>query len=316
MTSIRIVFLDRGTLGPDIKLPAPACQHQWVDYEKTESDEVVDRLQGATVAVTNKVPIREETLLKLPDLRLIAVAATGTDIVDLDACAARGVTVTNVSNYAEQSVAEHVFALVFALRRRIVSYRQRIESGDWQKSEQFWFYDGPTEELAGSTLGIVGTGALACSTARLGRAFGMNVLHHSLSGRSNFAHGELVDLESLLTRSNTVSIHCPLTPASIGLFGKTNLERMRRDAILINTARGGIVVLDELVRALRIGRLAGAGIDVAPVEPPAPDDPVMTLNSLPNAIVTPHAAWSSNRARQRLAGKLIETIDQHVQLLK
>lgn len=303
----QIVFLDRDSLIADIR--APRFPHRWTDYPGTAPADVVARLQGASIAVTNKVPLREAQLAALPDLKMIALAATGADIIDLEACRARGILVANIRNYSLVSVPEHCFALMLALRRNLADYRADIEAGRWQQSSRFCLLDHPIGDLAGSRLGIVGYGALGKRVAAIGRAFGMHV---SACTRSPLAEAEVhsLGLDELLASSDVVSLHLPLTQQTRHLIGARELSLMKPGALLINTARGGLVDEAALARALAEGRIA-AGFDVLSSEPPPADHPLLGLR-LPNFILTPHIAWASKGAMQTLADMLVDNLEAFV----
>ncbi len=303
-----IVFLDRASL--DAKLRSPRFTHDWRDHEKTAEADVVARLADATIAVTNKIPIREASLAQLPKLKLIAVAATGTDCVDVAAAKARGVTVSNIRNYALATLPEHVFMLMLALRRNLVAYRADVVAGKWQKSTAFCLLDHPLHDLEGSTLGVIGLGVLGARVAQLGRAFGMRVLGYDPQAKP----GEGVKAASIadiLRESDVVTLHLPLTTTTRNLIGAAELATMKRTALLINTARGGLVDEAALAAALTSGKLGGAGFDVLTKEPPADDNPLLKLD-LPNFILTPHIAWASREAMQGLADQLVENIELFV----
>ncbi len=300
----RIVFLDRETLGA--KLRRPSFSHEFIEYAATNSGEIVERLVGASICITNKVPISEETLAALPDLQMIAVAATGTDIIDKHATRSRGIVVSNIRDYAYNTVPEHVMALMFALRRNLISYVGDVAAGAWSRSRQFCFFPHPIRDIAGSTLGIVGIGALGKAVATRAEALGMKVL----ACGSGPAPGR-VDLNTLLANSDVVSLHAPLTPETRHMIGRPQLELMRPDAILINTSRGGLLDEPALADALRRGVIGGAGLDVLSVEPPPPDH-VLLDRTIPNLIVTPHIAWASGEAMHILADQLIDNIEAFV----
>lgn len=304
-TAQQIVFLDRDSVIATLRRPGFA--HEWTDHPSSRAAEVVERLRGATVAVTNKVPLREAELAQLPQLKMIAVAATGTDIVDLAACRARGITVSNIRNYAVHTLPEHTFALILALRRNLIAYRADVEAGLWQRSERFCLLDHPIGDLAGSRLGLVGYGALGKSCARLARAFGMEVCVHNRSP-VNDAGVRQVGWDELLETSDVISLHLPLSEQTRNLIGAPELARMKRNALLINTARGGLVDEAALADALTRGVIAGAGFDVLVKEPPAADNVLLNLR-LPNFILTPHTAWASGEAMQVLADQLIANIE-------
>ena len=304
----RIVFLDRSTLKAQVR--RPAFEHTWAEYPVTAVSELLERLAGATVAITNKVPLREATLRRLPDLRLIAVAATGYDVIDLAYCKAHGIAVTNIRNYAVHTVPEHAFALITALRRNLLAYRRDVENDRWQQVDQFCFFDHPIRDLHGSTLGIVGEGVLGQATAQIGRAFGMQVLFADHAPPK--APGVVfTPFERVLAESDVISLHLPLTDATRNMIGAAELGRMKRTAILINTARGGLVDERALAQALKDGVIAGAGFDVLSREPPKEGNPLLELR-MPNFILTPHIAWASDGAMQFLADQLIDNIEGYV----
>jgi glycerate dehydrogenase len=305
MTAPRIVFLDRDSLIANVR--RPAFDHLWQEYPASVEAEVVARLQGAHIAITNKVPLRAAQLEQLPQLRMVAVAATGTDMIDLAACRARGIVVSNIRNYSLTSVPEHCMALILALRRNLRAYCADVDAGRWQQSPRFCLLDHPIADLAGSRLGIIGYGALGQAVARLARAFGMQVV---AAARDSIADPQVqqVSVEELLATSDVVSLHLPLTEATHHMIGSAQLASMERTALLINTARGGLVDEAALADALRNGTIGGAGFDVLSKEPPVPDNPLLGLR-LPNFILTPHVAWASAQAMQTLADMLIENIE-------
>jgi glycerate dehydrogenase len=306
-----IVFLDRASLRTDVPMRRPAIPHRWVEYERTPPDEVAARLSGATIAITNKTPIRRETLEACPDLQLVAVTATGTDVVDVAAAAARGVRVLNVPAYAARSVAEHVFTLTLALRRGLIAHRAAVVEGDWTRSAGFCLIASPIEDLHGATLGVVGAGAIGTRVAELGRAFGMEVLLAERPGAAAIRAGR-TPFETVLARADVLSLHCPSTAQTRGLVGREALAQMRPGALLINTARGDLVDEQALLDALEAGRLGGAGLDVAATEPPPADAPIMRLARRPDVIVTPHVAWASGEASRALVEQVIANIEGFV----
>jgi glycerate dehydrogenase len=304
----RIVFLDRSTLKAQVR--RPAFEHSWAEYPVTAASELPQRLAGATIAITNKVALREQTLRRLPDLKMIAVAATGYDVIDVGYCKAHGIAVANIRNYAVHTVPEHAFALITALRRNLLAYRSDVENGRWQQVDQFCFFDHPISDLHGSTLGILGEGVLGQATAHIGRAFGMQVLFADHAPPK--APGVVfTPLERVLAESDVISLHLPLTDETRNLIGSAELRRMKRTAILINTARGGLVDEQALAQALKEGVIAGAGFDVLTREPPKEGNPLLELR-LPNFILTPHIAWASDGAMQFLADQLIDNIEAYV----
>ena len=302
---MRTVFLDKDSL--PVSFRPPRCASPYLEYASTATEEVVPRLAGATIAIINKVPVRAEQLALLPQLRLIAMAATGYDCVDVGYCRAHGIALSNVRNYAMHTVSEHVFALLLALRRNLASYAALASGGEWQHSDQFCRYGPPIGDLHGSVLGVVGHGSIGRGTAALGAAFGMRVLFAASPSQAAGTDGR-VELRHLLAEADVLSLHCPLTPATRGLIGVAELRAMKPNAILINTARGGLVDEPALATALREGWIAGAGFDVLSVEPPVDGNVLLELRQ-PNFILTPHVAWASAEAMRALADQLSSTID-------
>ena len=303
-----IVFLDRETIPAHITVRSPAFPHRWTEYASTEPAQALERCAEATIVITNKVQISSAAMERLPHLRMIAVSATGTDIVDVRAAAARGIVVSNIRNYAVNTVPEHTFALILALRRSILAYRGSVRNGAWQRSGQFCFFDHPIQDLSGSTLGIIGEGAIGQAVATLGRAFGMRPLF--AAHKNSQGMGPLyTPFNEVLDRSDIITLHCPLTPGTRNLIGTPEFAAMKRRPLLINTARGGLVDEAALAPALEAGQIAGAGFDVATEEPPGPDHPLMKLLDRPNFILTPHIAWASTEAIQALADQLIDNIE-------
>ncbi|HJT29943.1 MAG TPA: D-2-hydroxyacid dehydrogenase [Pyrinomonadaceae bacterium] len=301
MTTEIIVFLERNTF--NVPFRRPAFAHEWSEFGETAPGEVVGRLAPATIAICNKLPLRAETLSQLPKLRLIAVAATGVDNVDLAYCRSHDIAVCNTRGYAVNSLPEHALMLMLALRRNLIAYRNDVKAGRWREAKQFCLLDHPIGDLRGATLGIVGYGTLGKSTAQLGRAIGMEVLVAVRGDRTGF--------QEVLRRSDVLSLHCPLTEETRNLIGAKELAQMKPDAILINTARGGLIDDHALIEALKTGRLAGAGIDVLRNEPPRDGNPLLEVD-LPNLIVTPHNAWASRQAMQTLADQLVDNLEAFV----
>ncbi|WP_244818357.1 D-2-hydroxyacid dehydrogenase [Caballeronia sp. Lep1P3] len=308
---MKIVFLDRETLAPQINLKRPAFEHELVEYDRTAPDQVVSRLQGASIAITNKVAITADVLAQLPQLKLIAVAATGTDCIDKAACARHGVVVSNIRGYAVNTVPEHTFALMLALRRNVIAYRDDVLNGEWQKSGQFCFFNHAIRDLGGATLGIIGEGVLGQRVAEIAKAFGMKPLFAAHKGRDGL--GPLyTPWDEVLATSDVITIHSPLTPQTRGMLSRAEFRAMKNKPLIINTARGGLVDEAALVEALDEGWISGVGFDVLSTEPPAPDNPLMRVAGRPNVIVTPHVAWASDEAQQSLADQLMDNIGRFV----
>lgn len=298
------VFLDTATMRPD-ELDFSALRaslDSWDFHAATTPEQTAARIAGADVIVSNKVLVTADLIRANPQLRLVCVCATGTNNVDLPAAAAAGVLVRNVANYAAASVAQHTLALMLGLATQWHRYHDEVLAGDWARSPMFCLMHHPVTELAGKTLGIVGAGDLGRQVARLGEAFGMDVIVAQLPGREP-VRGQSpwprVGWHEFLPACDFLSIHCPLNEQTRDLVGADELRRMKRSAFVLNTARGGIVNEAALLAALRDGAIAGAALDVLDREPPPADHPLIAAR-LPNLIITPHNAWVSRECRQRL----------------
>jgi len=302
----RIVYLDRSLLPTAVR--RPSFEHEWIEHATSRPEEVKARLEGATVAITHRVFLRGADLP--PILRLIAVGATGAERIDLAACRARGVHVCNVRSWSD-SVSEHVFALALALRRNLLAYHSAVRSGAWSSSPDFSLATEPFgRTLRGAALGILGFGTLGRSVAQIGRGLGMDVLVAERKGAATLRVGR-VPFHEVLERSDLLAVLCPLTPETHRLIGAEELALMKRDALLINCARGGIVDEFALAEAVAEGRIGGAGVDSLETEPPSPDNPLLRLK-LDNLIVTPHVAWASQGSLANLAEQLIQNIEAFV----
>lgn len=303
-----VVFLDRGSV--KAKIRSLNFKHTYEEYSKTSFDQIVPRLQQATIAIINKVELSEKMLAQLPQLKMIAVAATGYDCADIVACRSHGVAVTNIRNYATHTVPEHVFMMILALRRNLMAYRQDVENGMWQKADQFCLFTHDIGDLYGATMGIIGKGAIGQGTATIARGFGMRVIFSDYVSLSKDNIGS-VPFENVLAESDILSLHCPMTPKTRDMIGIKELRKMKRNALLINTARGGLVNEKALLQALNEGVIAGAGFDVLTTEPPESNHPLLNVNRS-NFILTPHVAWTSDGAMQLLAEQLIDNIEAWV----
>lgn len=301
---LKIVFLDRATLGVPVR--TPKFPHEYKEYQATSTEEIVPRLADAEIAIINKVPMRAANLEKLPKLKLIAVAATGTDVVDKAYCKAHGIAVANIRNYAVNTVPEHTLALIFALRRSLVPYVLDVRRGKWQTVDQFCYFDHQIRDISGSTLGLIGYGALGKSVATRAEALGMKVIATDV-----YDFPGKVDLDTILKESDIVSLHCPLTDGTRNIIDAAAFKKMKKDAILINTARGGLVDEAALVSALKNGEIAGAGFDVLTNEPPKQGNVLLDAD-LPNLLITPHVAWASIDAMTGLSDQLVDNIEAWV----
>jgi len=302
---MKIVVLDGHTLNPgDLDWSALAGLGELTVHARTPAELTVARAAGAAIVLTNKVALGAAEMAALPELRCIGVLATGVNVVDLEAARQRGIVVTNVPAYSTPSVAQHVFALLLELTRGVGRHAELVRAGDWSRSPDFSFWEGPQVELAGLTLGIVGFGAIGRAVARIARAFDMPVLVHT---RTPDATPEVrfVGLDELFRSADVVSLHCPLTDATMGLVGSDRLATMKPTAYLINTGRGPLVDETALAAALQAGQIAGAGLDVLGQEPPQADNPLLTA---PNCLVTPHIAWATHAARARLMATVVANV--------
>lgn len=311
MTCLNVVFLDQDTFSAQVKVRAPSFQHAWVAYPRSAADEVAERIADADIVITNKVKLSSEAIAGAKRLKLIAVAATGTDGVDIQAAQQKGIVVSNIRNYAKHTVPEHTFALIFTLRRSIKAYHNAVRAGRWIEADQFCFFDYPIKDLSGSTLGIIGDGVLGREVARIASAFGMRVLFAAHKGRTGM--GALyTPFEDVLAQSDIVSLHCPLRASTRNMISGPEFALMKRKPLVINTGRGGLVDEQALVHALRDGQISGAGFDVVTVEPMPADHPFNQIMDAPNFILTPHVAWASDEAMQGLADQLIDNIEAFV----
>ncbi len=308
MMKQKIVFLDRASLIANLR--APAFPHEWIDHAQTHADEVVARIRDASLVVTNKVRLPAEVLAQAPGVRMIAVAATGTDIVDLAYCREHGIVVSNIRGYAVQTVPEHAFMMMLALRRNLVGWREDVRAGLWQQADQFCLFTRPVNDLYGSTLGLVGHGSLGHGMQKLAEAFGMRVLIAERKAAAAVRAGYTA-FDTVMREADVVSLHTPLTAETRHLIGAREFGLMKPSTILINTARGNLVDEAALLEALQSGRIAGAGFDVLSVEPPREGNPLIDLD-LPNFLLTPHVAWSSREAMQTLADQLVDNLDAFV----
>lgn len=304
----KIVFLDRATCVADIR--RPAFPHEWEEHQASSAEQVLARLQDATIVITNKVQVKRDTLAQLPRLKMVAVAATGTDNVDTAYCKERGIVVSNIRNYAVNTVPEHVFMLMLALRRNLLAFREDMQQGEWQKASQFCLFTHPVRDLHGSTLGLCGNGSIGKSVAKLAVAFGMKVLLAEHKGAKEVRPGYTA-FDIVLRASDVLTLHLPLNEHTRHMISTEEFSRMQAGALLINTARGGLVDEAALVQALKTGRIAGAGFDVLSKEPPTEGHPFLDLN-LSNFILTPHISWSGRAAMQTLADQLIDNIEAYV----
>ena len=296
---MKIVVLDGYSVNPgDLSWDALKEMGEVVVYPRTEADEILERMKGADVVLTNKVPFNASMLSKLPKLKMIGVLATGFNIIDIEAAREQGITVCNIPAYSTDSVAQMVFAHILNITNRVDSFARQNREGRWSRNPNFCYWDAPLYELAGRTIGIVGLGSIGCKVARIAREFGMDVFAYTSKNSADLPEGiQKTTMEGLLGVSDILTLHCPLTPETRELINKDSLQRMKHGAILINTSRGSLVNEQDVADALASGQLGAYGSDVMCLEPPAADNP---LFSQPHAYLTPHVAWATREARSRL----------------
>ena len=304
---MKIINLDAGALNPgDLSWDVLNQFGEVTLYQKTESEaEAIARIGDHEIVLTNKVPITESLLNACPNIKLICIQATGYNIVDTAACARRGIPVCNVPDYGTAAVSQFTLALMLELCHRIGHHDAAVHDGKWCRSKTFCFWDTPQMELGGKTLGIIGFGRIGQATAKLAQAFGMRVIAYSRSRKDTGMDVEYVDMDTLLSQSDFVSLHCPLFAENTKMVNPEFIAKMKDGAFLINTARGGLLDERAVAEALAAGRLAGAAVDVVTEEPMKEDNPLLTA---PNCIITPHIAWAPKESRQRLLDCCVENI--------
>lgn len=304
---MNIVYTDAYTLNPgDLDWSPILTQGHVTLYDRTAPDQLLERIADADLVLTNKVRLDRQTLTQLPNLKYIGVTATGYDIVDVVAARECGIIVTNVKGYGSDTVAQHTFALLLELSNQVGRHSQSVNAGEWVLSPDWCYWKSPLMELAGKTLGLVGYGDIGRKVAEIGRAFGMRILVNRRQTGDALPDGtQYVDLETLFRQSDVVSLHCPATADNTGFVNQSLLRQMKPTAFLINTSRGKLIIEQDLAEALNAGIIAGAALDVLLVEPPVTDNPLLTAS---NCLLTPHIAWASREARQRLLVRVAENM--------
>jgi glycerate dehydrogenase len=305
---MNIVWLEADSL--IVPLPRPSFPHQWTEFPYTTATDTASRIANADIVILNKVKLGEEELAHAPKLKLVAITATGMDNVDVKACQARGVTVKNVVNYGPQSVAEHAFACLLQLVRRVPEWQAKVHDGSWSESRFFCMHTYPMRSLNEMTLGILGSGAIGQTLAGYGRGFGMKVLQIERRGAATVRDG-YVGFEEGFATCDAISLHCPLNDDTRGLISDEVLGMMKPGSILINTARGALVQFDALKRALESGQLHGAALDVLEKEPPPKDHPMIQWQH-PRCIVTPHIAWGTHQSQSNMARLVLKNLENFV----
>ena len=306
---MRGVVLDFDSIGPtDLDLTALyKLPVEWEIYPDCLASQVAERIASADIVLTNKTAIRAPEMDQAKSLKLIALFATGTDIVDLVAASEKNIVVSNAVGYGTASVVQHVWSLILALTTNLKEHSKASIDGRWRNSRFFCLLDSPVQELEGKVLGIIGAGELGLGVAKIAEAFGMKVFFAGLPGRSHSNQDSRMPFEVLLKEADILSLHCPLTAETTKLIGAEELQSMKKSAFLINTARGGLIDEQALRNALTEGIIAGAALDVLSVEPPSEGN-VLIDNYIPNLIVTPHVAWIARESRQRLVGQVVENV--------
>lgn len=308
---MKIVVLDGYTLNPgDLNWEKFSKIGDLTVYDRTSPEEIQKRTADANIVLTNKTVLTAEDIAAMNNVEYIGVLATGVNVVDLEFTKKTGITVTNVPDYSGSSSAQMVFALILELTNRVGHHSQTVRDGKWSESKDFCYWDYPLVELEGLTLGVIGYGGIGKAVARMGLAFGMNILIYNRSVPPDLPEGiTYSDLDNLIHTSDIISLHCPLTPQTKGMINKDSLAQMKKTAYLINTSRGPLIVENDLADFLNDGRIAGAAMDVLGVEPPAKHCPLLTAK---NCYITPHIAWATLAARERLMSIAAENIKSHL----
>jgi glycerate dehydrogenase len=309
---MKIVFLETDTLGSDVNLTQFDTLGEVIKYPTTLPAQVPERIKDADIIIVNKVPMNESTLAGADRLKLICLTATGTNIVDFTYTNTRGLIVTNVQGYSTKSVIQHTFALFFYLYEKLSYYDNFVKSGDYIRSDIFSHFEMKFNELHGKTWGIIGLGEIGRGVAEIAKLFGCNIIYYSTSGRNNSSDYERVELDTLLKESDVVSIHAPLNNKTMNLIGEEELRKMKKSAILLNLGRGPIVNEAALYKALKEDWIAGAGLDVLTVEPMAASNPLIKIKDSTKLIITPHIAWATVEARQRVADEVYMNITAYL----
>ena len=312
---MNIVFLDSTAIPKHIPIPRPSFPHNWVEYEYTSAEQTIERAKDADIIITSKVILSREVLQQLPKLKLIAITATGTNNVDLDAAKELGVTVKNVTGYSVTTVPEHVLGMIFALKHSLAGWQRDQITGKWTASKQFCYFDYPITDVKGSTLGVFGKGCLGTEVGRLAELLGMKVLYAEHRNATTCREG-YTPFEEVLKQADILTLHCALTETTKNLINQETLSLCKKDVYLINTGRGPLIDEQAVCDALKSGQLGGAALDVLVKEPPEKNNPLIELaKTMPNLIITPHIAWASDSAVTTLTKKVTQNIEDFVQQL-
>lgn len=306
---MKLVVLERNSVGTDVDV---SCFERFGEveyYPNTVAENTAERVKDADIVIANKAPMNESTLKDAPDVKLICLFATGFDNVDLDYCKSRGIRVANVVNYSTAAVVQHTLMLALALEEKLAFYDDYVKSDTYANQDRFSNFDRPFGEFEGKTWGIVGMGNIGRGVARVAQALGCKVIFYSASGNSTCTEYERVELDTLLAQSDILSLHCPLSDRTRGLINKEAFAKMKKSAILVNVARGPVVDTQALYEALTEGQIAAAGLDVLEKEPISKDNPLGTIKDSTKLIITPHMAWASTEARERLVSEVSKNIE-------
>lgn len=307
----KIVMLERDNIGEDVDLNYFETLGELTIYGATPYEQVVDRIGDADVLVINKIPMNEATLKDAQNVKLICVTATGTDNVDMDYCASRGIAVKNVRSYSTESVVQHTFAMFFYLSEKLRFYDDYVKNGEYMKCPRFTYFGETFHELYGKTWGIVGLGEIGARVADIAKAFGCKVIYYSTSGQNSNEAYERVDFDTLLGESDIISVHAPLNEKTRYLFTYDAFAKMKPSAYFINVGRGPIVKEADLCKALNENLIAGAGLDVLEKEPMVPENPLFAINDSRKLLITPHIAWATTEARNRLMENVYKNIKEN-----
>ena len=306
---MKLVVLERNSVGTDVDV---SCFERFGEveyYPNTVAENTAERVKDADIVIANKAPMNESTLKDAPDVKLICLFATGFDNVDLDYCKSRSIKVANVVNYSTAAVVQHTLMLALALEEKLAFYDDYVKSDTYANQDRFSNFDRPFGEYEGKTWGIVGMGNIGRRVARVAQALGCKVIFYSASGNSTCTEYERVELDTLLAQSDILSLHCPLSDRTRGLINKEAFARMKKSAILVNVARGPVVDTQALYEALTEGQIAAAGLDVLEKEPISKDNPLGNIKDSTKLIITPHMAWASTEARERLVSEVSKNIE-------
>ena len=309
---MKIVMLERNNVGTDFEMPDFGAFGDLTVYEYTKPDEVAERVKDADIVIMNKMPMNESTLKDAPNVKLISVTATGTDIIDHEYCKSRGIIVKNVKGYSTETVVQHTFATLFYLYEKLPFYDGYVKGGDYAKCPTFTFFEHYFTELSGKTWGIVGLGEIGHRVAEVAKAFGCNVIYYSTTGVERPEPYEKKEWKEFLQSADIISVHAPLNENTRGLFDKEAFAAMKKTAYFINMGRGPIVAEEDLANALECGEIAGAALDVLSKEPVLESNPLLRIKDSEKLIITPHIAWASTEARKRLMDEIFKGVGEFV----